>query len=172
MDIFLLDLLLRWAHFAGALVWIGHNYATAITRPRYLPLAASDLADPGSPRQRDLLAREHGTFRYASLLTLGTGLAMLGLRGTLPGALGLQGGLAYCGQRADLPKNVRFLLFADQGNGAGYIINPDAVRQAVLAKNLMPEIAHFNADVRPQRPAPLPPVATASRRRPARCRRR
>ncbi|OGB20000.1 MAG: hypothetical protein A3E51_25335 [Burkholderiales bacterium RIFCSPHIGHO2_12_FULL_67_38] len=128
MDISLLDLLLRWAHFAGALVWIGHNYATAITRPRYLPLAASDLADPGSPRQRDLLAREHGTFRYASLLTLGTGLAMLGLRGTLPGALGLQGGLAPIGVGLWLGVimvcNLWFVLWPNQKRVLGFVPAP------------------------------------------------
>lgn len=128
MDIALLDLLLRWAHFAGALVWIGHNYATAVTRPRYVPLVAADLADPNGPRQRDLLQREHGTFRYASLLTLGTGLAMLGLRGALPGALGLQGSLAPIGVGLWLGVimvcNLWFVLWPHQKRVLGFVPAP------------------------------------------------
>jgi hypothetical protein len=97
MDTATLDLLARWLHFLGALVWIGHNYATAVNRPRYVPLAASDLADPNSPRQQALLQREHGLFRHASLLTWGSGMFMLWQRGWLEGALALRGELAPIG---------------------------------------------------------------------------
>ncbi|MBC9071725.1 hypothetical protein IAI53_07075 [Thauera sp. CAU 1555] len=97
MEGILLEVLARWLHFLGAIVWIGHNYATAVNRPRYEPLTAADLADPDSPRQQALLAREHGTFRYASLVTLGSGLVILWQRGWLGDALSLQGGLAPLG---------------------------------------------------------------------------
>ncbi|TAH46468.1 MAG: hypothetical protein EYC67_08800 [Betaproteobacteria bacterium] len=96
MDI-LLEAAARWLHFLGALVWVGHNYATAVTRSRYVALTAADLADPDSPRQRALMQREHGTFRYASLVVLGSGLAILWSRGWLGGALTLQGSLAPLG---------------------------------------------------------------------------
>ncbi|QID17544.1 hypothetical protein G3580_07745 [Nitrogeniibacter mangrovi] len=97
MDGTLLEILARWAHLLGALVWIGHNYATAVNRPRYAPLDPTDLADPDSPRQQALLAREHGTFRYASLVVLGSGLLILWHRGWLLDALTLRGSLAPLG---------------------------------------------------------------------------
>lgn len=97
MDGAIFELLARWLHFLGALVWIGHNYATAVTRPHYEPLTAADLADPDSPRQQSLLQREHGMFRYASLATWGSGLFILWHRGALGAALSLQGGLAPIG---------------------------------------------------------------------------
>ncbi|HEY8706654.1 MAG TPA: hypothetical protein VIM34_01505 [Burkholderiaceae bacterium] len=123
-----LDLLMRWAHFVGALVWIGHNYANAVTRPRYLPLTAGDLADPGSPRQRAMLEREHGTFRYASLVTLGTGLAMLWQRNWLVGAVTLQGGLAPIGIGMWLGVvmvcNLWFVLWPNQKRVLGFVRAP------------------------------------------------
>lgn len=97
MEEALLELLARWLHFLGALVWIGHNYATAIGRPRYVPLLAADLADPNSPRQQALLQREHGMFRYASLVTWGCGCFMLWQRGALMDAALLRGALAPIG---------------------------------------------------------------------------
>lgn len=97
METMLLEALARWLHFAGALVWIGHNYATAVTRSRYVALTAADLSDPESPRQRAIMQREHGTFRYASLLTLASGLFILWQRDALFATLTLQGGLAPLG---------------------------------------------------------------------------
>jgi uncharacterized membrane protein len=124
----LFDLTLRWLHFAGALIWIGHNYATAVTRPRYVPLAASDLADPDSPRQKQLLEREHGTFRYASLVTLGTGLLMLWHRGWLAGALRLEGGLAPIGLGlwigVVMVLNLWFVLWPNQKRVLGFVRAP------------------------------------------------
>ena len=93
----LLEVAARWLHFLGALVWVGHNYATAVTRSRYVPLTAADLSDPDSPRQRALMQREHGTFRYASLVVLASGLLILWERGWLAEALSLQGSLAPLG---------------------------------------------------------------------------
>ena len=72
-----LDLLLRWLHFFAGIVWIGHNYSTLIQRPNYAPLAASDLTNRGSPRFMSLLAREHGIFRWASVVTWASGVGML-----------------------------------------------------------------------------------------------
>lgn len=97
MDGAFLELLARWLHFLGGLVWVGHNYASAVARPRYAPLAAADLADPQSPKQQALLQREHGMFRYASLVTWGSGVFILADRGWLAGALTLKGDLAPIG---------------------------------------------------------------------------
>lgn len=124
----LFDLTLRWVHFLGALIWIGHNYATAVARPRYVPLAASDLADPDSPRQKQLLEREHGTFRYASLVTLATGLLMLWHRGWLVGALRLEGGLAPIGLGlwigVIMVLNLWFVLWPNQKRVLGFVRAP------------------------------------------------
>jgi uncharacterized membrane protein len=92
-----LDLVLRWLHFFAGIVWIGHNYSTLIQRPSYQPLAASDLTDASSPRLAGLLAREHGIFRWASVVTLATGVLMLWQRGWLGEALTLTGYHAVIG---------------------------------------------------------------------------
>lgn len=122
------DLAMRWSHFLGALIWIGHNYATAVTRPRYVPLVASDLADPDSPRQKQLLEREHGTFRYASLVTLASGLAMLWHRDWLAGALTLEGALAPIGIGMwigiIMVLNLWFVLWPHQKRVLGFVRAP------------------------------------------------
>lgn len=97
MDSATLDLLLRWAHIVAIMIWVGHNYASVVQRPSYRPLTMADLTTPGSARMMAILAREHGIFRWASIVALATGLGMLQLRGWLPGALTLQDGLAPIG---------------------------------------------------------------------------
>ena len=51
MDGALVELLARVLHFLGDLVWIGHNYAAAVTRSTYVPLTGDDLADPESQKK-------------------------------------------------------------------------------------------------------------------------
>ena len=97
MDGALLDLLARWLHFLAGVIWIGHNYSSVVQRPAWRPLAAGDLADAGSPRLQAVINREHGTFRWAAVVTWCAGMFMLWQRGWLPGALALQGGLAPIG---------------------------------------------------------------------------
>lgn len=122
------DLAVRWAHFLGALIWIGHNHATAVTRPRYVPLSPGDLADPDSPRCKKLLEREHGTFRYASLVTLLTGLLMLWHRDWLGGALRLEGALAPIGLGlwigVLMVLNLWFVLWPNQKRVLGFVRAP------------------------------------------------
>lgn len=124
----LLEVFARWLHLIGALVWIGHNYATAVTRPRYVPLSAADLSDPESPRQRAIMQREHGTFRYASLLTLGSGLAILWWRGWLGDALCLRGSLAPIGLGIWIAVlmvcNLWFVLWPHQKRVLGFVPAP------------------------------------------------
>lgn len=91
------DLTLRWAHFIGALVWVGHNYANAIQRPSFKPLKRSDLQNEESRDFKARLGREHGTFRYASLVVWLSGVAMLWQRGWLWDAVTLQGYFAVIG---------------------------------------------------------------------------
>ena len=97
MDSGAFDLLLRWTHFIAGIIWVGHNYSSVIQRPSWRPLAFADLSDDQSPRFRALLNREHGFFRWASVVAWCAGMLMLWLRGALPGALGLQGALAPIG---------------------------------------------------------------------------
>jgi len=128
MDATLLEVVARWLHVLGALVWIGHNYATAVTRPRYVPLTAADLSDPESPRQQALLRREHGMFRYASLLTWGSGALILWHRGWLEAALTLQGGLAPIGLGMWIATlmvlNLWFVLWPHQKRVLGFVPAP------------------------------------------------
>jgi uncharacterized membrane protein len=132
MDGALVELLARVLHFLGALVWIGHNYATAVTRSTYVPLTRDDLADPDSPRQQALLQREHGTFRYASLVTLGSGLVILGQRGWLEGAMTLSGDLAPIGLGmwigVIMVLNLWFVLWPNQKRVLGFVPAPIDVR--------------------------------------------
>ncbi len=96
MDPFI-DLLLRWTHFIAGIIWVGHNYSSVIQRPGWRPLAATDLNNEQSPRFQALLQREHGFFRWASVLAWSAGMLMLWRHGWLGGALGLQSGLAPIG---------------------------------------------------------------------------
>lgn len=100
MDGISFDLLLRWTHFIAGIIWVGHNYSSVIQRPSWQPLAAADLIDDASPRFQALLNREHGFFRWASVVTWCAGILMLQQRGWLAGALTLQGALAPIGMGA------------------------------------------------------------------------
>jgi len=73
----LLDLALRWTHFIAGIIWVGHNYSSVVQRPGWRPLAAADLTDDTSPRFQALLNREHGFFRWASVVAWSAGLLML-----------------------------------------------------------------------------------------------
>jgi len=97
MDLSALDLVARWAHFLAGIVWVGHNYSSVVQRPTWQPLTAAELNDDASPRFQALLNREHGFFRWASVVTWSAGLFMLWQRGWLAGALTLQGNLAPLG---------------------------------------------------------------------------
>ena len=82
-----LDILARWLHIIGLLVWMGHNYANFIQNPTFkLPRldAAADVFAAASEK-------EHAIFRHASLVTLVTGLYMLWYRGMLIDTLALTG---------------------------------------------------------------------------------
>ena len=94
------DLALRWAHFAGALVWIGHNYVNVVLTPRYVPLDPAALEDPGNPGVVSRLKREHGAFRYAALVTWASGALMLWQSGRLWDAMTLSGYDAVIGTGA------------------------------------------------------------------------
>ncbi len=93
----LLDLLLRWGHFFGGIIWVGHNYSSVIQRPAFQPLKREDLGDEKSPAYLALLGREHGIFRYAAIVTWLSGVGMLWQRGVLVDAMTLNGYWAIIG---------------------------------------------------------------------------
>lgn len=97
MVLHVFDFLLRWAHFIAALIWIGHNYASVVQRPNYQPLARDELVNNEGATFMSLLNREHGTFRYASVVAWVTGVLMLWQRGWLMDALTLNGYFAVIG---------------------------------------------------------------------------
>lgn len=91
------DLAMRWAHFLGALIWVGHNYANVVQHPSYRPLPREALVNNEGETFMALLNREHGTFRYASVVVWLSGVAMLWQRGWLWDAVTLHGYLAVIG---------------------------------------------------------------------------
>ncbi|MDZ4141963.1 MAG: urate hydroxylase PuuD [Methylotenera sp.] len=93
----IIDFLLRWIHFFGGIIWVGHNYASMIQRPAFRPPSREDLGDEQSPVYMTLLGREHGTFRYAAIVTWLTGVGMLWQRDVLLDAVTLNGYLAVIG---------------------------------------------------------------------------
>ncbi|HZP93945.1 MAG TPA: urate hydroxylase PuuD [Burkholderiales bacterium] len=123
-----LDLLLRWLHFFAGIVWIGHNYTTLVQRPSYQPLVAADLTDASSPRFMMLLAREHGIFRWASVVTWGTGVLMLWQRGWIADAMTLTGYHAVIGLGmwigTVMMLNVWLVLWPHQKKVLGFVAAP------------------------------------------------
>ena len=79
-----LDVIARCLHIFSILVWMGHNYANVIQNPQF---------KPAQPTNREAMTaamkREHGTFRYASIVALVTGVYMLWFRDMFIDALTL-----------------------------------------------------------------------------------
>jgi uncharacterized membrane protein len=93
----IIDFLLRWIHFFGGIIWVGHNYASMIQRPAFRPPSREDLGDEQSPVYMTLLGREHGTFRYAAIVTWLAGVGMLPQPGVLLDAVTQNGYQAVIG---------------------------------------------------------------------------
>lgn len=93
----LIDLLARWLHIAGVLIWIGHNWANVVARPSYRPVLPDD--PPEAIRDVFVAAskREHGVFRHASLLVWASGLLMLWNRDEIFDAFALKGPSLWIG---------------------------------------------------------------------------
>lgn len=125
MDFGTLDIFARILHVASVLVWVGHNWANVISQPRYRRV----LPDAPGEAIRDLFVaaskREHATFRYASLLALGTGLWMLWSNGVLFDALLLQRNFALLGAGVWLAllmvANLWFVLWPYQKKVLGFV---------------------------------------------------
>ncbi len=122
-----MDVIARTLHVFGVLIWMGHNYANVIQNPRYRPARPTD-PDAVS----DALRREHGTFRYASLVVLATGLYMAWYRGILVDALTLSGHTAVIGigiwLGVVMVLNLWFVLWPHQKKVLGFVSAPDEER--------------------------------------------
>ncbi len=122
-----LDVLARVLHIFGILIWMGHNYANVIQNPKFTP---AQPADPGA--MMAAMKREHGTFRYASLLVLATGLYMLWYRGILIDVLTLSGHSVVMGigvwTGLIMIANLWFVLWPHQKRVLGFIPASDSER--------------------------------------------
>ena len=97
MEFEAVDIVARWLHIMGIMVWIGHNYANVVQSPNYKPAGpTTPLAEVGE-RFEAALQREHGVFRYASLVVLATGFYMLWRLDIHWEVMTMQGGHAVLG---------------------------------------------------------------------------
>lgn len=126
MHAWLIDLVLRWLHVGGALIWIGHNYANFISRPEFVPFAGE--TEPAAATGNDIksrLQREHGAFRWASVVVWSTGLAMLHRNGMLMDAVTLSGAAAPVGMGfwigTIMVLNLWFVLWPHQKKVLGFV---------------------------------------------------
>jgi uncharacterized membrane protein len=125
----LFDLSLRWVHFAAALIWIGHNYVNVVLTPRFVPLRPEDFArEEVHTGLAGRLRREHGTFRYAAVVTWLAGAAMLWRAGLLGDAFLLRGPTAVIGVGAWLGTimvlNLWLVLWPHQKRVLGFVPAP------------------------------------------------
>jgi uncharacterized membrane protein len=124
----LVDLLARYLHIAGVLVWVGHNWANVVNRPFYRRILPDD--PPEAIREVFIAAskREHGVFRYASLVVLATGLLMLWGRGEIVEALTLSRPAFWLGlgvwTGSFMLLNLWFVLWPHQKKTLGFVPAP------------------------------------------------
>ncbi|MCM8735755.1 hypothetical protein M5E06_16540 [Azospirillum sp. A1-3] len=97
MDTADLDIVARWLHIAGVVIWMGHNWSNVVHNPTYRRTLPADPAEQVRGVFIAASKREHGIFRHASLVVWVTGLFMLWHRGTLVDALTVSGSSAVIG---------------------------------------------------------------------------
>lgn len=97
MDLTFLDGAARYIHIVAIIVWMGHNWVNAISRPRYHRVLPEDPPEVARAVFIAAAKREHGIFRYASLMVLATGLFMLWYRDQIWDVLTLRGAAAPVG---------------------------------------------------------------------------
>lgn len=131
MTLAALDVVARWLHLLGLLVWIGHNYANVVQRPRYRPVDPLDTAATDALFTQ-AARREHGTFRYASLVVVVSGLYMLWFRDILADTFALRGHFAVLGLGVWIgllmTANLWFVLWPHQKKVLGFVPAPHAER--------------------------------------------
>ncbi len=125
MDLDALDMAARWLHVVGILIWMGHNYANVVVNPAYKPAGPETPLETVGERFEAALKREHGIFRYASLVVLATGLFMLWHRGILLDALMLTREQAVLGMGVWtgtlMVLNLWFVLWPHQKKVIGFV---------------------------------------------------
>ena len=123
-----LDILARWTHLMGVVVWMGHNLANVVQNPYYKPASATSPLEELGQRFEKALRREHGIFRYASLFVLVSGAFMLWHRGILAEVLSLSGDFAVLGIGVwvgiAMTMNLWFVLWPHQKKVIGFIPVP------------------------------------------------
>ncbi len=132
MDVAALDLIARILHIAGVIIWIGHNWVNVVHIPVFRPVLPAD--PPETVREVFIAAskREHGIFRYSSLIVWVTGVFMLWRRGDLADAIALSGPSAVMGLGAWLGTlmvlNLWLIMWPHQKKVLGFVAAPDAER--------------------------------------------
>lgn len=128
MDPQIADIVARFLHVAGAVTWMGHNWSNVVHTPRYKRVLPQD---PPAAHATVFIAaskREHGIFRYASLIVLATGVFMLWRRGEMVEALTLSGPYAVLGLGVwiglAMVLNVWLVLWPHQQKVLGFVAAP------------------------------------------------
>ncbi len=116
----------------GVVVWVGHNWANVVTNPVFKKVKLSAPLEEKGKVFSSALKREHGIFRYASLVTVATGLFMLWNRGILADTLLLSKEWAVLGlgvwAGVFMVLNLWFVLWPHQKKVLGFIPAPDDER--------------------------------------------
>jgi uncharacterized membrane protein len=116
----ILDVFARYLHIFSILIWMGHNYANVIQNPLFKPAQPSN-----HEAMTAAMKREHGTFRYASLVALVTGVYMLWFRDMFIDALTLSGHSVVMGIGVWLGiimvLNLWFVLWPNQKKVLGFV---------------------------------------------------
>lgn len=119
------DILFRWLHIAGVIIWMGHNWSNVVHNPRYRRVLPADPAEAVRDVFMAASKREHGIFRHASLLVLATGVLMLLNRGELLDALALSGPSSVIGMGVwtgtAMVLNLWFIMWPHQKKVLGFV---------------------------------------------------
>ncbi|MCW9035077.1 MAG: hypothetical protein OQJ97_12720 [Rhodospirillales bacterium] len=124
----MIDVLSRWGHLMGVIIWMGHNLANVVQNPYYKPASPTSPLEEVGKQFEKALKREHGIFRYASLVVLATGTYMLWYRDILADVLSLKGEYAILGigvwVGVLMMLNLWFVLWPHQKKVIGFVPAP------------------------------------------------
>lgn len=125
MEAAALDLALRWLHIVAGIVWMGHNYANVALHPTWEPPPAAAGSDARASWFASAVYREHAIFRFASVASWLTGVAILWRRSWLVDAVTLASYHAVIGMGAWIGTimmlNVWLVLWPHQKKVLGFV---------------------------------------------------